>query len=609
MEKNKIYIEKEYKYLGEKPGFELPHGIFNKVVTGCGATTVALEDNNPTILICPRLALLENKTAKYNRKVTRVYWVQLEDFKDTTSLNKYIKETQVPKLLITFDSFKKLKKLLGDTIYKYRIVVDEFHKLLQDASFKAEVSQKLVEDLEDLPYVTFLSATPIVNDYLKYIPYLNSLPYTEAVYEDLEYVKIQPIVTNNPLLLVKKLLIHYKLNKKFILTDNNNKTVESNHIFVFINNVYSITKLIKDLNLQPEEVNILISKSSRTTLRKRLGTSYDIGNIPLEGEEVKPITFCTSAAFDGVDFYCEDSISIAVSQANVGSTLLDVITDLPQIAGRQRLTSNRFYNKIFFIYSEILDLNKILSLEEIDNIIKNKYIRTKSRINSIYMLPKPVQYEEILSLKKQLEQEADEYYITITNTNEVIINDFIALAERDSLLRARDYLTNGIKAKISQRNNISINEDIFINTAKSIDIAFNSSSVANALSKSINETHFKSLIEYMKPYYNKESLQMFEAIGYEKSKALGYNVTRIKEEYSSKEINTEELVTLLETLFKTNNGFLSNQIIKKVINSWYSQSNINKKFTATKILELLPNKVKKSGMRIEDKHINGYRLI
>lgn len=609
MKKNKIYIEKEYKYLGEKPEFELPHGIFNKVVTGCGATTVALEDNNPTILICPRLALLENKTAKYNRKVTRVYWVQLEDFKDTTSLNKYIKETQVPKLLITFDSFKKLKKVLGDTIYKYRIVVDEFHKLLQDASFKAEVSQKLVEDLEDLPYVTFLSATPIVNDYLKYIPYLNSLPYTEVVYEDLEYVKIQPIVTNNPLLLVKKLLIHYKLNKKFILTDNSNKTVESNHIFVFINNVHSIIKLIKDLNLQPEEVNILISKSSKTTLRKRLGINYDIGNIPLEGEEVKPITFCTSAAFDGVDFYCEDSISIAVSQANVGSTLLDVITDLPQIAGRQRLTSNRFYNKIFFIYSEILDLNKILSLEEIDNIIKNKYIRTKSRINSIYMLPKPVQYEEILSLKKQLEQEADEYYITITNKNEVIINDFIALAERDSLLRARDYLTNGIKAKISQRNNISVNEDIFINTAKSIDIAFNSSSVANALSKSINETHFKSLIEYMRPYYNKESLQMFEAIGYEKSKALGYNVTRIKEEYSSKEINTEELVTLLETLFKTNNGFLSNKIIKKVINSWYSQSNINKKFTATKILELLPNKVKKSGMRIEDKHVNGYKLI
>lgn len=40
----------EYKLNGilVKDKFSLPNGIFNKVLTGCGGTTIALEDNRKT---------------------------------------------------------------------------------------------------------------------------------------------------------------------------------------------------------------------------------------------------------------------------------------------------------------------------------------------------------------------------------------------------------------------------------------------------------------------------------------------------------------------------------------------------------------------------------
>ena len=56
-------------YLGQieidgKP-FELPNGILNKMVTGCGATTLAIEDNYKTIVCSPRVKLLDNKSVQH----------------------------------------------------------------------------------------------------------------------------------------------------------------------------------------------------------------------------------------------------------------------------------------------------------------------------------------------------------------------------------------------------------------------------------------------------------------------------------------------------------------------------------------------------------------
>ncbi len=50
------------KYLGEWQNFKFPNGILNKVVTGCGGTTLALENEVPAVICSPRIKLLENKS-------------------------------------------------------------------------------------------------------------------------------------------------------------------------------------------------------------------------------------------------------------------------------------------------------------------------------------------------------------------------------------------------------------------------------------------------------------------------------------------------------------------------------------------------------------------
>ena len=73
MKKEMIKIPANIKYLTEREKFieefgkpfELPNGILNKEIPGCGATTVALTDEHKTIICSPRNELLKNKHEQY----------------------------------------------------------------------------------------------------------------------------------------------------------------------------------------------------------------------------------------------------------------------------------------------------------------------------------------------------------------------------------------------------------------------------------------------------------------------------------------------------------------------------------------------------------------
>ena len=70
MRKEIINIPSGIKYLSEFKGFELPNGIFNKVLTGCGATTIAIMDKYPTIICSPRKKLIESKVGQHSN----IFW-------------------------------------------------------------------------------------------------------------------------------------------------------------------------------------------------------------------------------------------------------------------------------------------------------------------------------------------------------------------------------------------------------------------------------------------------------------------------------------------------------------------------------------------------------
>ena len=60
-----LVVPEHVNYLTEWEGFELPKGIFNKGVTGCGATSVAIEDEHKTIICSPRINLIKNKCSQH----------------------------------------------------------------------------------------------------------------------------------------------------------------------------------------------------------------------------------------------------------------------------------------------------------------------------------------------------------------------------------------------------------------------------------------------------------------------------------------------------------------------------------------------------------------
>ena len=154
----------------------LPHGMFNKSICDCGATTLALIDEHKTIICCPRVRLIDNKHKQHPETLVVKKGVGYDEITD------YLRTSYLPKILVTYDSLPRVIDCISDTS-DWRVVIDEFHFLLLDSSFKSETEFKTLECLKQMPYVTYLSATPILDRYVCEIDQFKDLTYTELKWE------------------------------------------------------------------------------------------------------------------------------------------------------------------------------------------------------------------------------------------------------------------------------------------------------------------------------------------------------------------------------------------------------------------------------------------
>lgn len=95
------------RYLSELPEFQdgLPHGIVNKTKTDVGGTYVAANCRYNYIIVCPFRDLVDSIAADKNNKyeVFKCYGGVREH-----QFQKYIKEHQIYKIAVTYDSLEKL---------------------------------------------------------------------------------------------------------------------------------------------------------------------------------------------------------------------------------------------------------------------------------------------------------------------------------------------------------------------------------------------------------------------------------------------------------------------------------------------------------------------
>ena len=440
MERSIIDVPRGIRYLSEWSGFCLPDypHILNKTLTGCGFTEWVITNSQNIILCSPRKILLENKESQHpdvlyvknefekslgvdkdlNNKRSKANRIDinntlpdnyLESIKEIKSqIKSYIvscSSKSVPiKILVTYDSFRIVKDALvefGIDIDKmFNVYVDEFQSIFVDSSFKPSTEIEFLDQLKNITRVCFVSATPMMDDYLEMLDEFKDLPYFE-----LDWKKEDPLRVMKPFLEVhscSKSIIQFigdiiqeyrdGNGESFAYTDASGQIVEikSKEAVIYVNSVRNICDTIKKFSLTPDECNILCAKTEENEkelrsafgIRKKRGvvTSF-IGSVPLKGEPHKMFTLCTRTVYLGADFYSTNAKSYIFSDANVDSLTVDITLDLPQILGRQRLDENPWKNRAT-LYYRTLAASKREELDALKENINNKKEATEALLES-----------------------------------------------------------------------------------------------------------------------------------------------------------------------------------------------------------------------------------
>ena len=123
---------------------DLPHNcIFNKVVTGCGGTTVVLRNSEDYVIAVPTTELIINKTGRTDAGLSLFKSDGRElpifglfgKFDDARKeLVSYLSSSGIKKIMCTYDKLPRLIEYLNPT--SYRLLVDEYHSLLKAYSYR-----------------------------------------------------------------------------------------------------------------------------------------------------------------------------------------------------------------------------------------------------------------------------------------------------------------------------------------------------------------------------------------------------------------------------------------------------------------------------------------
>ena len=469
MNKTKLIVPYGIQFISEWEDYIFPKGhvIVDKGVTGCGYTEYCLTNNLPIVLCSPRKLLLENKSEQHQGDPNILYVRNdLGEYKDVLDLKTKIKSfighcfeelNESPKFLVTYDSSHYIRDILIEMnlLNEFYFVVDEFQSIFLVSFYKSDVEFDFVENLKVCPNVLYLSATPMLDKYLKKVDEFRDLPFFQLDWSGTGYVEnivLQRKQTKSLFGECKKIIEDYKKGKYPMTLTKNNELVVSNEAVFYFNSISEIIKLIHKLELSPDEVNIICAdtKENQSKLNKlsrdlkydpKKGEGFKIGRVPLKGEVNKKFTFCTKAAYIGSDFHSTCASSYVFADPNIDSLALDISLDLPQIVGRQRNKDNPFKNNIIIFY-KTLRKSEIMTKEDFDKKQKERKEST-FRILSVYNLQDEYTKKDLLKKLKsdiKLSQYSDDFVSISKSTGLPVYNNFIEIAnERAWEVSQKDY--------------------------------------------------------------------------------------------------------------------------------------------------------------------------
>ena len=624
--------------------------IINKQLPGCGFTEYCLRGPENVILCSPRKMLLKNKKDQHGRDVylvinelekevaidkdlnkidkSQVFLEKLDEMvngkdivynrlmneiKDYLNERKYLGDKPA-KILVTYDSYRIVKDILTSLgiFQSFYTIVDEFQTILHDSKFKSDTELDFLYHLHQSHSALFVSATPMLEEYLNMLDEFDGLPYinmdwasqdpTRVLKPSLKVLTMKSVGTKLP-----EIIQSYKdgnFERAVRIVNGYPTKIVSDEAVFYVNSVNHIISIIKKCDLQPEEVNILCSNTPENLkkIQKRLGKRFTIGEVPLEGDSHKMFTFCTRTVYLGADFYSTCARSFIFSDSNIDSLAVDISEDLPQILGRQRLFKNPWKNEATFYYRSTCDYRKI-SQDEFDKELERKKRSTNNLLRSFDSAPDDAKYD----LAKTYQKNTKSYNYK---------DDYIAVNEHrgGTLIPVLNnlVLVNEIRAfriqQIDYKDRFTVFSTIH-NTLSPDDII--NQKVSEFLGEYQKLGTFRSKLKYLCEYGFSDQVigvvldqigehdnikSYYLALGPQKLRACGYNRYDIEKELGVVTFSQELLESIIYSEFKVGDKITLADIKDRL---GYLYSSIN--YDATPKAKDLENyfNVKESSARVE----------
>ena len=502
------------------------------------------------------------------------------------------KNHKIPKILVTYDSFRLVKEILKErNLFDiFHVVVDEFQSIFTDSRFKSTTEMEFIHYLSGVQKVCYVSATPMISEYLKDLKTFKDLPYFELdwdTYNSLRTVKpeLKVRVVSSITSKAKEIIQEYKDGKfeTYNSKDENGNivTVESREAVFYVNSVSNITAIISGAKLKPEECNILCSRTdvNKKKIRKNLGKDFTIGKVPLKGEQHKMFTFCTRTVYLGADFYSTNAKSFILSDANIDCLAVDISLDLPQILGRQRDLSNPWKNRAEFYYKTLGKKNE-LTKEAFDSAINIKKQMTNSLLGAYNTCDEKGKQDLAKTYQKLAKafNYKDDYVAVDSHSGSTLIpvvNELVIIAER----RAYDIQQVDYKDRFSVFNTISNEGLVSLETT---------SNVKRFMTEFNNLKDFPAKMKFLCTYNLTEQERdvildqvpltyknYYETLGPERCRANGYIKTTIDREYKDLQFDINKLRSEIEDSFSLNSKYTKSGI-KELLRKIYTDLGYNK---------------------------------
>ena len=607
----------EWKELDSYLSLDYPF-IFNKVVTGCGATTYYLLNNENVVLLSPRIELIRSKITQdkfdgvlsllkfkvdNNKKVSNKAILNLFE----QELINHIKENKPIKIIVTYDSFKDIKPLLQkfSLIDKFRFVVDEFQALVKDSSFKGSVELEFTKLLEGLNKVVYLSATPLPDFVCNQITVLKDLPTVKLCFdkEDLRIVNFNGLLIQEGQTFASIIRDYYDDFKRmgyFYSKNIGDVTYYCRELVIFCSNVREIGHIININHLTKDEVDVICSEESKNKLKKICG--INASHIRGINEPKKIFTFVTKVSFEGADFWSDNAATIIFSQPSVKSMVVDISSDLLQIIGRQRLSKNKFKNDIYlYTYNCSCD-------ESYEELKQKKMEFTIKQLNYYNGLN---DWEQRQQRKQFKANKFESYYIEVVGDKPIISSLYMICEEYCEQIR-KDLVNN--KQFFCLRD--FTEADVF-NIANDEEIALKNSFLKNYGQTNRFENRLKLVCDLLDNQPNilrmiegdlridPIFIEYYKLLGSKQCKAKNYRLDYLEpliKEVKSKNKIKQELGKLIQ-VGETN----TIKYYKNLVGQVYNQLGINLKAKASDLAEYY--ELQKVSIYNEGKRIWQYKVV